>query len=148
MTLRQLQLSDFPAIFNIWVKEAYAGALRLLYSKEEFFVKSYADLTQVFDSADACFIGAEERSTLVAAILGYGNPQTKTYHCSFLWVAPSKRNLRFGETLAQVLYKQAREKGYSRFAVETDTKSVPIKKILRNLGFHQARTIWLRVENV
>lgn len=147
MQIRSLTSEDFREIFEIWFKEIYRGAYLLLYSREEFFVRTFNDLNNLLRAQDACLLGIEERGKIVGAIMGYGqqNP-SKVYCVPFLWIHPARRRQRHATTLAQVLIRYGQERGYRRFTCETDTKSPALKRLLKHLGYHQVRTIWLRVD--
>lgn len=146
MLLRELSEKDFAPIFRAWLKEIYRGAYALLYTRDEFFVKTYGELTAYFHSPDFCCIGIIERNQVVGAVLGYGNPSTSMYYCPFLWVDEKHRNLHHATTLSEILHKYGTDRGYRRFACETDTKNPALKRLLKKLGFRQTRTIWLKLD--
>jgi GNAT superfamily N-acetyltransferase len=146
--LRQLNQNDFGPIFKLWFSEIYRGAVRKLYRRDQFFLKTFNDLSQVFSTEHRCFVGAEENGKIVAAALGVGSPlDARLFQGVFLWVDSSRRNQGHGEALANVLYCWAKEHGYSRFAVEAPSKNIPLKRILQKIGLHSTRTIWVKVES-
>lgn len=147
MVVRQLQPSDFAEIVKIWIREIYDGAIRLVYSREDFIIKTYDDLATILNAPDLCLLGLEDSSQIAGAIIGFGNPKLGIYYCPLIWVSPARRNQHHGTMLAQLLHKWALERGYEKFAVETGTRMPIIKQLLKNLGFHQTRTVWFKVEN-
>jgi len=146
--LRQLNQSDFEPLFKLWFSEIYRGAVKKLYRREQFFIKTFNDLSRVFESESRCFVGAEENGKIVAAALGVGIAERPPlFQGVFIWVDSSRRNQGHGEALANVLYCWAKENGYSRFAVDAPAKNIPLRRILQKIGLHSTRTIWVKVES-